>query len=116
VPSPCQAEPLVWVGQGRMAMGAAPPPPGLLGAMETRPGCPACDHPNTPARWCPGMGHSEEVAWVVPLRRPLPGIRVSERHQRRLLRMHAHAKAGTPRGPHRHDPCVSQPTVKSMGS
>src|SRR4029450_2876913 len=89
VPSQFQAEHLVLVGQGRVAIGAAPPPQGLLRATEPLAGSPAFDRPKTPARLCPVMGQSEEVECAVPMRRPLPGIRFSERNQRRLLRMNA---------------------------
>jgi len=37
------------------------------------------------------------------MRRTLAGIRLSERNQRRLLRMNAQTKAGKPLGPHRQD-------------
>src|SRR6266851_4102995 len=42
------------------------------------------------------MGQSEEVACAVFLRRPLGHLRLAERHQRRLRRMHGQTVAGKP--------------------
>src|SRR2546427_4786689 len=78
MPAQLQAEHMVLGFQGRVPIGATPPPQRLLRAAETLPGCPTFDDPEPPTRYCPVVRKSEKVECPDPRRGPsaarwLPG-------------------------------------------